>query len=190
MPINIDNTSKYPASYNLSNMIVVGSIDINNDKALTSNYGSSTVDLFAPGVGIYSTVPTDTYDYKSGTSMAAPYVTGVAALIKSIRPQLSSLEIKKLILNNVDIISNLTGLCKTGGKLNAYKALRAATEQQTFFGDVNGDGYKDVIMSGKNSLGKRVLTTLLGNSSGYFTNQSILTSTRTFYYSDLAYPGD
>lgn len=188
--VDLDNNPHIPSDFMLDNMIVVGAHNSNNEKRDSSNYGANTVHLFAPGGEIYSTVPTNSYAYMSGTSMAAPHVTGVAALIKSIRPQYTAFEIKKLILNSVDYVPALSGLCITNGKLNAYKAVRAATEQQTFFGDVNGDGYKDVIMSGRSSNNKRKLTTLLGNSFSWFSNETSFTSTRNFVFNDLAYPGD
>lgn len=188
--VNIDNDYCYPATLNLPNLITVGSLDENNEISSFSNYGNNSVDVFAPGSNIYSLNNNYSYESKSGTSMATPYVTGVAALIKSIRPDYSTQELKKCILNNVDKLENLNGYCKSGGKLNAYKAVRAATEQQTFTADVNGDGYNDIIMSGKNNNNKRVITTLLGDSKGNFSNEIIFTSTRNFYYYDKAFVGD
>lgn len=123
---NIDDTPNYPASFKHQNMIVVGSTDSNDSMSSSSNYGKSTVDLFAPGVDIYSTVPTG-YATKSGTSMAAPHVAGVAALIKSIYPNSSTATIKNRILGSVDAVSSLNGMCKTGGRLNAYKAIKNNT---------------------------------------------------------------
>lgn len=117
----------YPASCSVSNMIVVGNSDANDDMAITSNYGSTKVHLFAPGENIYSTSAIEQdnptyYKYESGTSMASPLVAGTAALLKSIDPSLTSAQIKSAILDNVDVISGLSGLCTTGGRLNAYQA--------------------------------------------------------------------
>ncbi len=88
-----------------------------------SNYGATSVDLGAPGDSILSTRPGNRYFTKSGTSMATPYVAGVAGLIKAFDPSLTNLEIIDAILNNVDVKSSLTGKVQTGGRLNAYKAL-------------------------------------------------------------------
>ena len=192
--IGIDGNRVFPANYHLSNMIVVGASNQYNNSCYSqewgSNYSQNIVDIFAPGESIKTTNDNGGYSSVSGTSFAAPYVTGVAALIKSIRPYYSPEVIKKLILDNVDKYSSLSNLCVTGGRLNAYKAVRAATEQQTFLSDVNGDGYNDVIMSGKNGNQKRVLTTLIGNSNGNFTSQASLTSSKDFYYVDSAFCGD
>lgn len=72
---------------------------------------------------------------------------------------------KELILDNVDYKTDLLDKCITGGRLNAYKAVRAATEPQTFTGDVNGDGKDDIIMS-RAINGKRAFTVYLGQSNG------------------------
>lgn len=121
---NIGNISNklFPASYSQPNMIVVGNSDSNDQKASTSNYSSTAVDLFAPGQSIYSTIPNNNYASYSGTSMASPLVAGTAALLKSIDPSLSTSDIKAAILNNVDIISGLSNYCSTSGRLNAYRA--------------------------------------------------------------------
>lgn len=134
---NIDSFSNYifPASYSKPNMIVVGNSKSDDYKAVTSNYGSSKVDLFAPGEAILSTIPNNNYATFSGTSMAAPLVTGTAALLKSIDPTLTSAQIKAAILNNVDTVSALSGLCSTGGRLNAYKAALSILEEIEADGD-------------------------------------------------------
>lgn len=116
------NFNQYPAEYTSGNIISVASCDYFDFLAESSNYGSVSVDLVAPGVDILSTVG-KSYDYKSGTSMATPQVTGVAALIWSKYPNLSAAEVKSAILNNVDEVGFLDGKVKTGGRLNAFKAL-------------------------------------------------------------------
>ena len=175
------------------------------EKYTTSNYGLTSVDLFAPGDAILSCYPieccsncitdgnqsheSEGYHYLTGTSMATPYVTGVAALIKSLNPSLEPDEIKATILLNVDPIESLNGLCLTGGLLNAHKAICDTIEAQTFTGDVNGDGQEDMILS--RVIGdKRALTTFLGNSDGKFSYPITTQSSWNFIMQDSAYSGD
>lgn len=123
----------YPSSYSrsLHNLISVGASNEKDERWLSdtvfeggSNYGQTTVDLFAPGVDIYSTIPTDKYKTRTGTSMATPYVTGVAALLLSNYPDLTPCEIKDTILSNVDDCGTaFDSLCHSKGRLNAYNAL-------------------------------------------------------------------
>ena len=138
--INNDLHPQYPACYDSENIIAVGSINSDGNKRDFSNYGSSTVDIFAPGGNILSTLPSDTYGYKSGTSMAAPHVTGAAALMMSINPNLEVEEIKEKIINNDTYISSLSGCCVSGGILNAYNALRSIQLTQEIFKDFGYEG--------------------------------------------------
>lgn len=183
-----DTLNDYPTNFDLSNLISVANSNINDE--VSSNHGELTIDLFAPGRNIYSTyINSNMYISKGGTSMATPHVTGVAALMLSVNRELTAPEIKALILNNVDKVSALTSKCVSGGRLNAYKAVRAATKPQTFIGDVNGDGRDDLILS-RAATGKRALTVYLGQPNGGFGNAITTVSTRNFYYHDPAYVGD
>lgn len=122
--IDIFDNQEYPACNSSNNIIVVGNCDENDAKVSDSNYGSTCVDLFAPGENVYSTdLSNDGYVQKHGTSFSAPYVTGVAALLKSIDPTLTTSNLKSAILNNTDYVSGLDGLCVTDGRLNAYNSV-------------------------------------------------------------------
>jgi subtilisin family serine protease len=112
----------YPASFQLNNLITVGATTSSDTRPIFSNYGKNTVDIFAPGVDIYGTTTGGYGDGGSGTSYAAPYVAGVAALLLT-KNQYSPWGLKSIIMDNVDKVSGLSSLCVSGGRLNAYKAL-------------------------------------------------------------------
>lgn len=136
---NLDGSfNSYPTEYRLPNVISVGSCDYYDVNQDYSNYSPNFVDLVAPGEGILSTY-SNSYIYKSGTSMAAPQVTGVAALIWSKYPNLSVAEVKAAILNNVDKVSYLKDKVKTGGRLNAFKAL-SSIENKKYTVHYNSNG--------------------------------------------------
>lgn len=118
-----DNNSvpNYPSNYTNANVIAVAAIASNGTLASFSNYGATTVDIGAPGVGIYSTLPGSsgaTYGSYSGTSMATPHVTGAAALYASTHPGATAAQIKAAILNTGTPTPSLTGKCVTGKRLN------------------------------------------------------------------------
>ena len=149
--VNNDSTTTYPnpllKTWNrtVSNFITVGACTdpkISNEYiADFSNYGSHTVDVFAPGVKIYSTMPGGhTYGFQKGTSMAAPVVAGVAALIRSYYPTLTAKEVKlsieKSVVNDSTFLItkpgtkekvSMTDLCTSGGFVNAYNAIKMAS---------------------------------------------------------------
>ena len=125
---NNDAAPFYPASYTSPSVLAVAASDSNDNKASFSSYGAQSVDLAAPGVGIFSTVSTaDKYNYKSGTSMATPHVAGAAALLAAYNPNLSVASLKATLMNNVDVLPQWSGIVKTGGRLNISKALQNQT---------------------------------------------------------------
>lgn len=143
---NNDTQNAYPANYHLSNLISVGASTRTDTIATFSNTGKKNVDIFAPGVDILSCYPmylcnnghpvidsskhnATGYHRMDGTSMAAPYVAGVAALIRAKYPNATATSIKQCIMSSVDIVYNSNGVnvfgdsCVSGGRLNAYKAI-------------------------------------------------------------------
>ncbi|MEQ9482536.1 S8 family serine peptidase [Coleofasciculus sp. F4-SAH-05] len=141
---NNDVTPHYPSNYDLDNIICVAATDDCDNLASFSNYGVTSVDLGAPGVDIYSTIPGEGYASYNGTSMATPHVSGVAALIWSQNPQLSASEVKNQILSTVDPISSLQGKTVTGGRLNANNALTPTTPPPSPLGEIHGSKWNDI----------------------------------------------
>jgi subtilisin family serine protease len=113
-----DLTPSYPANYAHDNVISVAAIDKTGALADFSQYGATTVDLGAPGVDIWSTTASNTYSSYSGTSMAAPHVTGAAALYASRHPGASATEIRQAILSSTTPTASLAGRTVRGGRLD------------------------------------------------------------------------
>ena len=109
-------------TYAYSNIINVAASNWFDELESYSSWSSTSVDLCAPGTNILSTTAIDSYAYYSGTSMAAPHVTGVAALVKSIRSDWDANMLKSAILGTVDPIASASGKTVTGGRLNAFAA--------------------------------------------------------------------
>lgn len=148
---NIDVSQTYPASLKndgkkdgrFKNVLVVGASDNKDNPAYFSNFGAESVDVFAPGVMILSTVPnknadgsdgpeTGTYGVMSGTSMATPYVTAVAALLMSYNPALRGHpeDVINLIDRTADVKESLTGKAISNGRINANRALEQSVNKQ------------------------------------------------------------
>ena len=148
---NIDKYHYYPndVAYNklpevTNNFINVGSVSKRTDSTMVtpfSNYGKNNVDIFAPGEEIYVAIPDNKYKYDSGTSLAAPMVSGTAALIWLYYPNLTVAEVKNIILESgvtidkmvikpgtKDEMVHFSELCKTGKILNTYNAMKMAEE--------------------------------------------------------------
>ncbi len=149
---DIDIEKNYPSRYyadgtEAKNWIEVGASSWGADTDFVgsfSNYGKKAVDLFAPGVEIYSTLPDNKYKDLNGTSMASPVTAGVAALIMSYYPEFSALEVKEILRQSTRKFDNLkitdpagkgsiefSEMSSTGGLINAYKALELAQELKT-----------------------------------------------------------
>ncbi|WP_157580965.1 S8 family peptidase [Segetibacter koreensis] len=115
---NNDVTPSYPSNMDLPNVIAVAAITSTGDKASFSNFGATTVDIGAPGQGIYSTTAYNSYESYSGTSMATPHVTGAAALYAASHPGSAAATIKNAILSSAVPTPSLARKCVTGGRLN------------------------------------------------------------------------
>ncbi|MCB9091003.1 MAG: S8 family serine peptidase [Halobacteriovoraceae bacterium] len=119
---NIDHapsTAKIPSD----NVIVVGAHNSIEDKWPRSNYGKKSVHLMAPGVDIFSTIPNNQYASYTGSSMAAPFVSGIAALLKWTEPHLTPVEIKERLIRTSAKSLKLDRYSESGGRVDAYRAL-------------------------------------------------------------------
>jgi subtilisin family serine protease len=146
---DIDQHVHYPtrilkSGTEVKNWITVGASNFEDGESLPadfSNYGKKGVDVFAPGVAIYSTVPGSKYEEKQGTSMASPAVAGVAALLKSYFPNLTAQQLKNIILESTvkrtgqqvnvpgeKIKKDFSELSVTGGIVNTYNAVKMAIQ--------------------------------------------------------------
>ena len=123
---NNDEVPSTPTNVEAENKISVAATIGDQALANFSCYGAKNVEVAAPGVGIISTIPMNNYLAVSGTSQAAPYVANMAAIIKDTNPKLGFREIKKIIMETVDVKSWLVGKVKTGGLVNRARAIRAA----------------------------------------------------------------
>jgi subtilisin family serine protease len=122
--VNNDRNPHFPSSYNVPNVVSVAALDRHDELAKFSNWGAKSVAIAAPGVEILSTWLGNAYEEKSGTSMATPVVSGVAALILAEHPRMSVDDLKKKLLASTDPIVALKGKTVTGGRINAAKALQ------------------------------------------------------------------
>lgn len=132
--VSSERFPEYPAAYDLPSIVSVAASDSNDALANFSNYGVTSVDLAAPGVSIESTFGSG-YDRLSGTSMAAPHVTGVAALAWAANPASSLLEVRDALFAGVDPVPSFEGLLATGGRLNARSTLERLVSEEPVASD-------------------------------------------------------
>lgn len=146
---DLDLETQYPSprfldGQTIPNMITIGASGRDNDEKLAadfSNYGKRSVDVFSPGVNIYSTLPGNEYGNNSGTSMASPVVSGIAAVLKSYFPKLTAVDLKRIIMQSAVPYHTLVlkpgtqkkvpfdQLSGTGGVVNLYRAVQLAGQQ-------------------------------------------------------------
>ncbi|MBI2026810.1 MAG: S8 family serine peptidase [Deltaproteobacteria bacterium] len=119
---NNDVVPHYPSNYEFENVISVAATDNQDQLAKFSNYGKTTVDIAAPGVSIYSSIPGNNYGYMSGTSMATPHISGMIALLLSSHPNLAMQDLKKILYTSSEEIKILRRKI-SHGRANAFYAL-------------------------------------------------------------------
>lgn len=204
--INNNSTPVFPASLRLPNLISVAYVGVDGILDYSSNYGVSTVDIAAPGDEIFSTL-VGSYGYSSGSSMAAPYVTGLAAMIYAYRDNIYPAQVKELIINTMKPLSALDGYLINPGIPDAGAAIRSlgglSTDTEAPFllfetmyeketirvqidsYDVGGSGIRKVYYA----YGSRPLTYFIeGNGTAILDNVLYLTKAGyyTFYVEDYA----
>jgi subtilisin family serine protease len=181
---NIDVSPTYPASYALDNIVSVASTSRADILSSFSNYGITNVDLAAPGEQIYSTFPaTDSFYYMDnpgGTSYSAPYVAGACALLMAQYPADTYRDTITRLLGSVDSLPSLAGKCRTGGRLNVFKALRTIHVAAISIG--SSAPFQLSVSGGLNRTCVVEATTNLLTWSPVFTNTS--SADGTFVYAD------
>lgn len=141
---NNDLSANYPSNYStlatagFESVIAVAALTSAGGLASFSNYGASTVDLAAPGAGIYSTVAGGGYASYSGTSMATPHVTGALALMASLFPDYSAAQLRDLLLTHTASTPSLAGKTATGGRLDISAMLGDTTSTPPSSGTTSG----------------------------------------------------
>jgi hypothetical protein len=126
---NNDQNPEYPASFSSPTLLSVAALNESGKRSNFSNFGSSTVDIAAPGEGVVSTISGGRYAYYSGTSMAAPFVTGAVALLAAQNPNLSATDIVSLITNGARKSAALSEEVLSGGELSLPQLLGVSADE-------------------------------------------------------------
>lgn len=200
---NNDVTASYPSNYNTASalgfdaVVAVAALTSTGSLASFSSYGASTVDLAAPGSGIYSTIPGGTYASFSGTSMATPHVTGALALYASEHANSSAAQLRSALLGSVQSTPSVASLTSTGGRLDVGSLLAGSslppppppasdltlygtTANDILVGGAGNDSLCGVPASGSN-LGKGTVDRLTGGAGN---DLFILGDSRGRFYDD------
>lgn len=203
--VNNDLTPSYPASFDLPNIISVAASDQNDRLASFSNFGANSVDVAAPGVYILSTIPNNGFmnkDFWPGTSMAAPHVSGLAALLMTYPDYVTSgytmYQFRALIEAFVDRKPQFNGYLRTAGRINAYHALSSMVRPNAPVAETNSPNEVNLSWTPRqsetarerinliiersvgNNTSYQVLAEIPGTSTGY--KDTSVTGGVTYYY--------
>lgn len=193
-----DRVPSYPASYPIGNIIAVAATRQDDTLAVFSNYGAASVHVAAPGSLILSTFPFELdpagYRTKFGTSMAAPHVSGLAALVWAQDPGLTPLQARARILDGVDRLAGLSGKVFTSGRINAFNSIRGVPAVPTGLAAVTSslridldwdDNYFDiegfVLERGGNGAGSFVEIARLGPSTFDYRDSDVVAASTYVY---------
>ena len=121
--IDIDEYPDYPSCYDLDNVISVANMIFDGNLEKTSNYGARNVDIVAPGTYIVSTIVDNSYGFMTGTSMAAPMVTGAAAFLYSYRTDIELSDVRRILMETARKLPGLEGKVQCGGVVDIYRAI-------------------------------------------------------------------
>lgn len=126
---NTDTTPLFPASYPVPGQAAVAASTDWDNLATFSNFGATSVHVAAPGVSILSSITNNSYRYMSGTSMATPFISGLAAVILREAPNLSGYQIRELMMNSSDYVSSLSSKTQSHGRVDVYGVIMSAKNQ-------------------------------------------------------------
>jgi subtilisin family serine protease len=128
---NLDDAPAYPAAWSkdVFSIIAVAAVDSADTLAGYSNYGRASVQVAAPGSFVLSTIPGSTYGLGSGTSMATPHVSGIAALLFSQQPSMTPNQARQRIISTADPVASLVPVVASSGRANAYNAVTNTPQQ-------------------------------------------------------------
>lgn len=129
--ISLDGTYDLLAIYQLDNVITVANLNYNGRLNKESNYGVQTVTIAAPGTSMLTAVPGNRFEYGTGTSMAAPVVSGISAVMMSANPELTASDVKQIICETAASLPDLQGKIVTGGTVDGGAAVSKACERNS-----------------------------------------------------------
>ena len=121
--IDIDANPDYPSCFGLDNVISVANLIFDGNLEQTSNYGVNNVDIAAPGTYIVSATADNSYGFMTGTSMAAPMVTGAAAFLYSYRTDIALADVRRILMETARKLPGLEGKIQCSGVVNVYDAI-------------------------------------------------------------------
>ncbi len=145
-----DASPTYPATYDVPNVISIAATSTYDGLASFSNFGGQSVHVASPGISILSTLPGDSFGYSSGTSMAAPFAAGLAALLIREKGSINGYQVKGVLFDHSKDINGLSGKVASRSRIDAYSALEfvLANDIENYQPEYNGDASRQVASSG------------------------------------------